>query len=61
MDIGKVPVNVYIDLSSAFDTLDHSINWLDKLIHYGECGVENLLFWDNVSDRHQYVDFNGSK
>ena len=60
MDMDKVPVNVYIDLSSAFDTLDHSI-LLDKLIHYCECGVENLLLWDYVSDRHQYVDFNGSK
>ena len=24
MDMGKVPTNIYIDLSKAFDTLDHS-------------------------------------
>ena len=60
MDMGKVPTNVYIDLSKAFDTLDHSI-LLHKLIHYGVCGVENLLFRDYLSGRHQYVDFNGSK
>ena len=60
MNIGKVPTNVYINLSKAFDTLDHSI-LIHKLIHYGVCGVENLLFRDYLSGRHQYVDFNGSK
>ena len=25
MDMGEVPTNIYIDLSKAFDTLDHSI------------------------------------
>ena len=48
MDKGKVPRHVYIDLSEAFDTLDHSI-LLHKLNHYGVCGVENLLFRDYLS------------
>ena len=60
MNMGKVPPNVYIDLSKAFDTLDHSI-LLYKLIHYGVGRVENLLFRDYLSGRHQYEDFNGSK
>ena len=60
MDKGKVPRHVYIDLSKAFDTLDHSILF-HKLNHYGVCRVENLLFRDYLSGRHQYVDFNDSK
>ena len=34
---------------------------LDKLTYYGVCGLENLLLRDNLSGRHQYVDYNGSK
>ena len=26
LDMGKVPINMYINLSKAFDTLDHSIS-----------------------------------
>ena len=25
MDMGKVPINIYIDVSKVFDTLEHSI------------------------------------
>ena len=58
--MGKVPTNIYIDFSKAFDTLDHSI-LLDKLTYYGVCGLENLLLRNYLSGRHQYVDYNGSK
>ena len=54
--MGEVTIN---GLSKAFDTLDHSI-LLDKLIYTIVCGVENLLC-DYLLDRHQYVEFNGSK
>ena len=47
MDTGKVPTNIYIGLSKAFDTLDHSI-LLDKLNYYGICDVANNLF-------HSYI------
>ena len=60
MDLGNVPTNIYIDLSKAFDTLDHSI-LLDKLRYYGICGVENLMLRTYLSNRHQYVEYNDSK
>ena len=34
MDIFNVPINIYIDLSKAFDSLNYSI-LLNKIRHYG--------------------------
>ena len=51
---------IYIDLSKAIDTLDHSI-LLDKLTYHRVCGLENLSLRNYLSGRHQYVDYNGSK
>ena len=61
MDSGNVQINIYIDLSKAYDTLDYSI-LLDKQNYYGIRGVANILFhsYIQVSNRYQYVDFNGS-
>ena len=59
MYTGKVPTNIYIDLSKGFDTLDHSI-LLDKLNYYGIRGVANNLLNSYLSYRYQYVAFNGS-
>ena len=59
MDTGKIATNIYSDLSKAFDTLDHS-TLFDKLNYYGIRGVANNLFHSYISNRYQYVDFNGS-
>ena len=38
MDNKEIPINIYLDLSKAFDALDHSI-LIDKLELYGITGV----------------------
>ena len=42
LDTGKIPINIYIDLSKAFDTLIHDI-LLDKMSFYGVNGVAKKL------------------
>lgn len=60
MDTMKTPMNIYIDLSKAFDTLDHNI-LLSKLHYYGIRGIEYNLFNNYLHGRHQYVEYNKCK
>ena len=60
MDNRFVPISIFIDLSKAFDTLDHSI-LLSKLKHYGVHGTEHALFTNYLSNRQQYVEYNDAK
>ena len=46
-----------MDLSKAFDTLDHKI-MLDKLYHYGIRGIAHDWFQNYLSYRKQYVHIN---
>ena len=60
MDQGSTPLNIYIDVSKAFDTLDHSI-LLSKFNYYGITGCENKLFVSYLSNRYQYVECNNAQ
>ena len=56
LDHNETPLSIFLDLSKAFDTLDHNI-LLNKLKHYGIRG-EALTFFNNyLSNRKQCVDY----
>ena len=59
LDSGKLPISVFLDLSKAFDTLDHSI-LLTKLHHYGFQSTPMKRFHSYLKDRSQYVDYDGT-
>ena len=55
MDNNEIPLNIYIYLSKAFDTLDHNII-LDKLHYYGIINTHLYLFKNYLTNRKQYVE-----
>ena len=57
LDAGIIPLNIYIDLSKAFDTLDHTI-LLAKLRHYGIRDTELQLIKNYLSNRDQLIEVN---
>ena len=64
LDNGKVPFSIFLDLSKAFDTLDHTILTLiltQKLKHYGIKGCALKLLKNYLSNRKQYVELNNVK
>ena len=62
MDNDEIPFSVFLDLSKAFDTIDHKI-LLEKLKHYGIEGIPSQLlnFKSYLSGRKQYVEINDAK
>ena len=56
---GKHVLGIFIDLSKAFDTLDHRI-LLSKLERYGIRGTALSLMANYLQGRSQYVNFNGT-
>ena len=55
LDSNSYAVGIFLDLSKAFDTVNHT-NLLSKLEHYGIRGIALKWFKNYLSDRrYQYV------
>ena len=57
---GEFTLGVFIDLSKAFDTVDHEI-LLKKLVFYGINGKTKQWFESYLRNRHQFVSFDNGK
>ena len=57
IDRKELTAGVFLDLSKAFDTLDHEILFTDKLEHYGICGMALHWIKSYLSNRKQFVQF----
>ena len=60
MDSSQFSIGVFVDLSKAFDTLNHKL-LLTKLSHYGIRGIALDWFKSYLTNRYQYVEYNGVK
>ena len=60
LDSNEYVLGIFIDLSKAFDTIDHK-NLIDKLHHYGVRGKSNKLIESYLANRHQYTECLGEK
>ena len=60
MDRNEIPFSIFLDLSKAFDPLDHT-TLLQKLKHYGIDDIALHLCKSYLTNRTQYVEINGVK
>lgn len=56
LDNNRSCLGVFLDLSKAFDTIDHTI-LLSKLQHYGIRGTTLNWIDSYISNRHQYISY----
>ena len=55
----KIPLSIFLDLSKAFDTLDHKI-LLSELQHYGIHNASLKWFHSYLTDRKQYAEYDNA-
>jgi hypothetical protein len=57
LDNKNYSLGLFIDLSKAFDTVDHKL-LIKKMYHYGVRGISLDWFTDYLANRTQYVSLN---
>ena len=60
IDTSKLAGGIFVDLTKAFDTVNHKI-LLEKLRHLGVRGIPNKLLESYLTNRYQYVQINDNK
>ena len=59
LDQGNYCISIFVDMTKAFDTVDHDI-LLEKMNRYGIRGHENNFFRSHLENRCQYTVINGA-